>query len=398
MTIRYELDAHARSMVCVSVKDIVVRYDLADKKTRLRTDGVGRKLLSGNLTRTGVLTYKLSDGTTRRELRHPHEVFDTDSLDSMLGAPVTALHPANPVNVSALKSVQKGVVRKVKRDGNFVNGECAIDDDALVSAIERGDMHDVSPGYTCKLEHTAGVYEGERYDAIQREIRYNHLAVGPKNWGRSGPSVALRVDAHDEQTDFGVQMEDDRNDAATEIVETPAEIVETPEAKPAEEKTSEAKTEEAKMSEAKAEESAEASNKDSIDVVSELEKTRAERDALKERVDSLTKELSDAKVVDVSTLVAARVQLERKALKLAPEAKLDGLSDREVMLAALSTSGDYSAKSDAYVEARFDLAIESSDAPKQAAPKPATREVKVDTREVAKTARQVMIEKMYGKR
>lgn len=384
-------------MFCVSVKDIVVRFDLSDnKKTRLRTDGVGRKLLSGNLTRTGVLTYKLSDGTTRRELRHPHEVFDTDSLDSMLGAPVTALHPANPVNVSALKSVQKGVVRKVKRDGNFVNGECAIDDDALVSAIERGDMHDVSPGYTCKLEHTAGVYEGERYDAIQREIRYNHLAVGPKNWGRSGPSVALRVDAQDEtQTDFGVQMEDERKDAD-------AEIVETPEAKP--EAVSEAETAEAeaapeaKAPEAKAEEPAEASNGDSLDVVSELEKTRAERDALKERVDSLTKELADAKAVDVSPLVAARIQLERKAIKIAPEVKLDGLTDREVMLAALSTSGDYSAKSDAYVEARFDLALESADAPKPAAAKPATREVKVDTREVAKTARQVMIEKMYGKR
>jgi hypothetical protein len=100
----------------------------------------------------------------------------------------------------------------------------------------------------------------------------------------------------------------------------------------------------------------------------------------------------------VSPLVAARIQLERKAIKIAPEVKLDGLSDREVMLAALSTSGDYSAKSDAYVEARFDLAVESADAPKPAAPKPATREVKVDTREVAKTARQVMIEKMYVKR
>lgn len=381
-------------MFCVSVKDIVVRFDLSDnKKTRLRTDGVGRKLLSGNLTRTGVLTYKLSDGTTRRELRHPHEVFDTDSLDSMLGAPVTALHPANPVNVYALKSVQKGVVRKVKRDGNFVNGECAIDDDALVSAIERGDMHDVSPGYTCKLEHTAGVYEGERYDAIQREIRYNHLAVGPKNWGRSGPSVALRVDAQDEtQTDFGVQMDEERNDAA-------AEIVETPEAKAEETKASEAETAGAAAEpEAKAGEPAEASKGDSLDVVSELEKTRAERDALKERVDSLTKELADAKAVDVSPLVAARIQLERKAIKIAPEVKLDGLSDREVMLAALSTSGDYSAKSDAYIEARFDLALETAEAPKPAPAKPATREVKADTREVAKTARQVMIEKMYGKR
>ena len=75
---------------------------------------------------------------------------------------------------------------------------CAIDDDALVSAIERGDVRDVSPGLRANWSIRPACTRVKRYDAIQREIRVNHLAVGPKNWGRSGPSVALRVDAHDE--------------------------------------------------------------------------------------------------------------------------------------------------------------------------------------------------------
>ena len=28
--------------------------------------------------------------------------------------------------------------------------------------------------------------EGERYDAVQRAIRYNHVALGPRGWGRAG--------------------------------------------------------------------------------------------------------------------------------------------------------------------------------------------------------------------
>jgi len=32
---------------------------------------------------------------------------------------------------------------------------------------------------------------------VQRDIVYNHAALGPRNWGRAGRDVALRVDASD---------------------------------------------------------------------------------------------------------------------------------------------------------------------------------------------------------
>ena len=36
--------------------------------------------------------------------------------------------------------------------------------------------------------------DGTPYDRVQRNIRYNHVALGPRGWGRMGPRVRLRVD------------------------------------------------------------------------------------------------------------------------------------------------------------------------------------------------------------
>ncbi len=39
-----------------------------------------------------------------------------------------------------------------------------------------------------------GTHRGERYDAVQTSIRYNHVALGPKDWGRAGSEASLRLD------------------------------------------------------------------------------------------------------------------------------------------------------------------------------------------------------------
>jgi hypothetical protein len=58
-----------------------------------------------------------------------------------------------------------------------------------------GERRDTSAGYTCEVDPTPGVSpEGEPYDGIQRRIRFNHVALGPRGWGRSGTDVGLRMD------------------------------------------------------------------------------------------------------------------------------------------------------------------------------------------------------------
>lgn len=146
------------------------------------------------LTRSGVFVYHRADGSEVREYRSAEEVFHADSLASLSAAPVTRLHPSRPVDAKSFRSVVVGHVGdEVKQDGDKVAATVHVQDADAIAAVEAG-MRQVSCGYTCDIEETAGVTEsGERYDRAQRSIRYNHVALVPV--GRAGSEVALRLDA-----------------------------------------------------------------------------------------------------------------------------------------------------------------------------------------------------------
>lgn len=55
--------------------------------------------------------------------------------------------------------------------------------------IDRGKI-ELSPAYRCVYDFTPGEFEGQRYDAIQRDIRGNHLALVEE--GRTGKDVAVQ--------------------------------------------------------------------------------------------------------------------------------------------------------------------------------------------------------------
>jgi hypothetical protein len=169
----------------------VQRFDLS---TRKRTQQ-GGLAVHANLTRTGVLLYRTATGGIRRELRHPDEVFDKDSLESLNHATVTIDHP-DEVNPDNWKHVAVGhVAGAPKRDGKFVAGEIHLQDRGAIDKADAGKLVELSCGYQCQLDPTPGEYNGEAYDAIQRCIRYNHVALGPQGWGRAGPDVRLHMDS-----------------------------------------------------------------------------------------------------------------------------------------------------------------------------------------------------------
>lgn len=164
------------------------------KKPRRTAQGFLR--VGAYLTRTGVLHYRREDGTVQRELRHPDEVFSAASLESLTGAPVTDLHPSELVTEKNAKDLSRGyLISDVKTDGKrLVQGDVVITDPDLIAAVESGARREVSPGYTAQVEMQSGEYGGEPYDAIQRNIVYNHVGIGPRGWGRSGSEVSLHLD------------------------------------------------------------------------------------------------------------------------------------------------------------------------------------------------------------
>jgi len=148
------------------------------------------------VTRTGVYTYRNVDGTLRRELRHPDEVFKRESLDSLKMVPMTNNHPPDKlVNKDTAKSLSIGFTGEtVVPDGKFVMVPVAITSADGVKAVEDG-RQELSCGYEVELDEKPGNYNGEEYDFVQQNIRYNHVAIVDR--GRAGADVRLNMDADD---------------------------------------------------------------------------------------------------------------------------------------------------------------------------------------------------------
>ncbi len=178
----------------VTAAGLVLRVDTTRLGKAERTQIGGAKIHS-NLSRTGVLTYVNPDGSKRRELRLPEEVFNKDSLRTLEHAPVIDIRDhTGMVTPDTWKKVNLGHVVNVRQDKKFIVGELLIQDADTLDAIDDGERTEISLGYQCKLDFTKGIYEGEEYDCIQRNIRYNHAALCPPNRGRAGPEVGLRLD------------------------------------------------------------------------------------------------------------------------------------------------------------------------------------------------------------
>ena len=165
------------------------------------------------ITKTGVFAYKLPGGKIRRELRLPEEVFSAAAMRSFGIAPLTVGHPRKPdgepimLNARNTAKYQVGSVVEPRQDGDHVAAYVQITDADAIEAAENG-RRQLSCGYSAALEQKAGVTQGIpgipdglHYDAIQRNIRGNHVALVSS--GRAGSTVQLRLDQAD-----GFQIED----------------------------------------------------------------------------------------------------------------------------------------------------------------------------------------------
>lgn len=316
-----------------------------------------------HVTRVGVLTYRRADGTEHRELRPPEEVFAQDSLDSFAGLPVTLEHPPGAVTPENVKALAVGALGdSVRADGRFVRASVVVHDAAAIKAVESRSKREVSCGYTCDLDETPGVWNGERYDAVQRNIRGNHLAIVTR--GRAGPDVALRLDSAD------AVCVDPTDDVADDAV--------TPEAQ---HMTVKIKIDAVDYE--VSEQAAQAFAAHEAKHAGDLAKAQARADQLEA---DLAKARADADPAKLGELVAARVALEGAAGRvLGSEFKADGKSDDEIrraVIAKVAPEAKLDGRSPEYVAARFDAALESADA---AAKVKTTADASANTARVAAT-------------
>lgn len=311
----------------------------------------GRMRADAHLTRAGVFEYRNPDGSIRRELRDPKQVFDAASLESLEAVPVTDNHPPAMVTAENAATYTRGQVGDtVRRDGDHIAAKITINDKALIDKMKAG-VREVSCGYTCDIDNTPGIHpDYGRYDAVQTNIVYNHAAVLPR--GRAG-SAKVRMDGAavmhigDDDSARGVERKDS---AVMNLEQALAALANTQE----------------KLGAEKAR--ADAADKLATERKVDLDKVTAAKDDLKEKFDTAEKARKDA--IDAGPgLVRERVALETAAAPIMGKTfKMDALDDRAIQVAVIKkvTNADVDAKaSNDYVKARFDAAIERASTSEQ---------------------------------
>lgn len=306
-------------------------------------------------SRTGLQQYLGSElGLPTNDVisvyRPESEVFSRESLASYANKPISDDHPVEMITSDNWSKYGKGDIGSdVVRDGEFVSVSYKIMDGDTIAKVKAGKA-EVSMGYMAEIDFTDGMTpDGEPYQAIQKNIRINHLAIVDR--GRAGSECGFSDSAN--SLKWGASpttkvLGDSNVDLKTLIVDG-LTVETTEQGLLAVNKIADAKHAAVRaLSDAKIEHETAINAKDA-----ELAVKDAEIDALK------AAKLSDA---EIDAKVQARSDLLTKAKSVA-DTDFTGLSDADIKKAAVVAAlGDAAieGKTEAYIDARFDILAESA--------------------------------------
>lgn len=283
--------------------------------------------------RTGILVYRNADGTERKEYRPPEEAFKADSLASLQGKPITIGHKAFVTADNAAQVAPVGSILSAGRqDGDAIRA------DIVIYNLDTG-ARELSCGYTLDLDETPGTTpEGEHYDAIQRNIVYNHCAIVPK--GRAG-IARLNMDGSQVIDEENPKEDKGMTDNMTKVrLDSGIEYECAPEVKVAIERM----------------------HLDSTENKKEFDKLQAKFDAVEaelKKEQEGRKADAEAHKANFDEAVKARVEL-LKVAEAHKVANADSMTDTEIKTAVIkAVRGDainLDGKSADYIEAAYDMA------------------------------------------
>jgi hypothetical protein len=335
-----------------SVTDSAVRIDFAEDPIRMRQTDEGYLTGEARVARVGIQSYQDGEGNVIREYRPVSEVFSADSLASFQSVPVTMGHPPEKLVTSEnAKRLSIGHVgENIRPDGEWLVMPLTITDADAVREIEEGGTIQLSGGYTAKMDATPGEYDGVTYDAIQRDIRGNHVAVVQR--ARAGEEARINLDAADAVAVDSptTKPRGDRN-MGDKTVTVRVDGIEYEAAPEVERHIS------------RQDEQIQSLTGERDNAKAEAETAKARADEAEAELEKLRNERSDEAIREAAR---ARVELERSAAKvLGDEADLSGKGDREIqeeVVKAVHSDADLSEASDVYVQARYDAAVATAQA------------------------------------
>jgi len=337
------------------IRTVTVKLD-AIRNDRYLVTPEGFLTCDANVTRAGVFDYVDDRGQKVRELRSADEVFAPASLATLSLIPVTFEHPPEKrVTVDNNRRLNVGVTgENVTHDEQFVSVPVKIMDKAVVAYVldrhAQGKDVELSCGYEAEVLPIVGEHPAEgHYDAVQKNIRYNHLSIVPQ--GRAGSNVKLKLDQHEEHTMIkfirkALKIDGFHMDAIeAEVPEQAQGVIDRLSAK-LDEAVEAIRERAAKI----------------VELTKKADESQAKIDTLAEEVKTLKTDnaaLSNPSGEKIQKIIADRRALEDVASKVG--VKCDGLPDQAVRVAVIQKqTPEFKAdgRSVDYVNARFDAVVE----------------------------------------
>jgi hypothetical protein len=306
---------------------------------------------TAKVARTGIQIYAghevgRPDLAQVRVFRPEAEVFHKDALHSFAHRPMTLDHPPEMVTADNWRTYAVGSTGdEIARDGEAVRVPLVLMDAKAISAVDGG-KRELSMGYFADLKWEAGKTPGgEEYDAMQTNIRGNHLAVVTA--ARAGS--AYRIGDENQQGDAAMSLRKIMIDGISiETTDQGAEAI------------------------TKLQGLLDGANKSAADALKAKDTAegalaaaatahKSALDAKDGEIAALKTKIPDAKAMDAAIQARAKVIADAKVIA-GDKLVTDGKTDAEIRRGAVATKhGDEFVKdrSDDYVAAAFDALVKA---------------------------------------
>jgi len=313
----------------------------------------GYMTVPATIARTGVQEYLSADIDKSKApstfemperlmvYRPESEVFSKESMASFANKPVTDNHPPELLTSENVRQYSVGTSdSSIDRSGDMMTTTLRIMDADAIKSIEGGRCQ-LSNGYHCDIDWTEGITPtGVKYDAIQRNIRGNHIAL--VDAGRAGPVCSL-ADSGDTLINRGGKMNEQEQKKYDDLKE--------------------------KCDEMKAAKDSESKNMASDkydDMKEKYDDLKAKYDTLEGKYDEMKasndehKKENDEEKLDEK--VAEKMDVVDCAMKIDSAFEWRGKSTDKIkreIVAGQHKGSTFDSKSDDYIAARFDALVEA---------------------------------------
>ena len=316
----------------INIRD---RYELSKREF---TDEGFLIVKDNKLARSGILEYLPeelglpSNGQGMIKIfRDPVDLFDEKVLESFKSKTVTLQHPSKFVDSKNLENRVGWSKDDIRQEGDYILGSIVVDSQEGIDAIEKGTA-EISLGYEADVVAMDGVYNGERYTHIFKDMKGNHIAIVDR--GRNGSMCKIS----DKKTKEGKNMKKIIHDGVEfEASEQIAQVFDK--------LTAERDTYKASIS-------------DMEEKVSDMEEKLEDAEEKKKEAEEAKAKMEDSMVsVDnLDAIVEERTAVIDKASKIVDGFESKGKSIEDMKKEAVIAKGrDITDKSADYVSACFDM-------------------------------------------